>query len=50
MRLEIDVDDELMAFVAKEFGAATAEETVNAALAFVLDRRRRDSAGREHQE
>jgi Arc/MetJ family transcription regulator len=37
----IDLDDEALALAAKELGTTTKKDTVNAALAFVVDRRRR---------
>lgn len=40
----IDVDDEALARAAKELGTATKKDTVNAALQFVADRRRRVEA------
>jgi Arc/MetJ family transcription regulator len=40
-RTVIDLDDELMASVAKELGTSTKKDTVNAALREVLANRRR---------
>jgi Arc/MetJ family transcription regulator len=40
----IDLDDEVLALAAKEFGTTTKKDTVNAALAFVAERRRRIDA------
>ena len=40
----IDIDDEALELAAKELGTHTKRETVNAALAFVGDRRRRIAA------
>jgi Arc/MetJ family transcription regulator len=40
-RTVIDLDDELVASVAKELGTSTKKETVNAALREVLENRRR---------
>lgn len=37
----IDVNDEALALAAKELGTTTKKDTVNAALAFVANRRRR---------
>src|SRR5262245_24029337 len=37
----IDLNDEALALAAKELGTTTKKDTVNAALAFVADRRRR---------
>jgi Arc/MetJ family transcription regulator len=41
MKTVIDLDDEALALAAKELGTTTKKDTVNAALAFVADRRRR---------
>jgi hypothetical protein len=41
MRTVIDVDDEALARAATELGTTSKKDTVNAALAFVADRRRR---------
>jgi Arc/MetJ family transcription regulator len=41
MRTVIDVDDEALALAAKELGTTTKKDTVNAALEFVVGRRRR---------
>jgi hypothetical protein len=41
MKTMIDLDDEALAQAAKELGTATKKDTVNAALAFVANRRRR---------
>jgi Arc/MetJ family transcription regulator len=41
MRTVIDVDDEALALAARELGTTTKKDTVNAALAFVANRRRR---------
>ena len=40
-RTVIDLDDELVASVARELGTTTKKDTVNAALRAVLDARRR---------
>ncbi|MGH3611110.1 MAG: type II toxin-antitoxin system VapB family antitoxin [Pseudonocardia sp.] len=40
----IDLDDGALALAAKELGTTTKKDTVNAALAFVADRRRRIDA------
>ena len=40
-RTVIDLDDELVASVAKELGTSTKKDTVNAALREVLENRRR---------
>ncbi|MEV4417218.1 type II toxin-antitoxin system VapB family antitoxin [Catellatospora sp. NPDC049609] len=40
-RTVIDIDDEKLDAAARELGTRTKVETVNAALAFVADRRRR---------
>jgi Arc/MetJ family transcription regulator len=40
----IALDDEKLALAAKELGTTTKEETINAALAFVVERRRRIEA------
>jgi Arc/MetJ family transcription regulator len=40
-RTTLDIDDELLAAAARELGTTTPEETVNAALAEVSQRRRR---------
>jgi Arc/MetJ family transcription regulator len=40
-RTVIDLDDELLASVARELGTSTKKDTVNAALRAVLDSRRR---------
>lgn len=40
-RTVIDINDELLARAARELGSKTKDETVNAALAFVAERRRR---------
>lgn len=40
----IDLDDEALALAARELGTATKKDTVNAALAFVAERRRRIAA------
>lgn len=40
-RTVIDLDDELLASVAKELGTSTKKDTVNAALREVLENRRR---------
>ncbi|WP_369412153.1 type II toxin-antitoxin system VapB family antitoxin [Nocardia sputi] len=41
MKTMIDVNDEALALAAKELGTTTKKDTVNAALQFVADRRRR---------
>jgi Arc/MetJ family transcription regulator len=41
MKTMIDIDDEALAAAAKELGTGTKKDTVNAALAFVANRRRR---------
>ncbi len=41
MKTMIDIDDEVLELAAKELGTATKKDTVNAALAFVANRRRR---------
>jgi Arc/MetJ family transcription regulator len=41
MRTMIDLDDDALALAAQDLGTTTATDTVNAALAFVADRRRR---------
>ncbi len=41
MRTMIDLDDEALASAAAELGTTTKKDTVNVALAFVADRRRR---------
>lgn len=41
MKTVIDVNDEALALAAKELGTTTKKDTVNAALEFVADRRRR---------
>jgi len=41
MKTMIDLNDEALALAAKELGTATKKDTVNAALEFVADRRRR---------
>jgi Arc/MetJ family transcription regulator len=43
-RTVIDLDDELVASVAKELGTSTKKDTVNAALREVLENRRRAMA------
>ncbi len=43
-RTTIDIDDQTLALAAKELGTSTKIETVNAALAFVANRRRLASA------
>lgn len=40
----IDIDDDALALAARELGTTTKKDTVNAALAFVGDRRRRIDA------
>jgi Arc/MetJ family transcription regulator len=44
MKTMIDVDDDALARAAAELGTATKKDTVNAALAFVAERRRRIDA------
>ena len=41
MKTMIDLDDEALALAAKELGTSTKKDTVNAALTFVAERRRR---------
>jgi Arc/MetJ family transcription regulator len=41
MKTMIDIDDEALALAAKELGTRTKKDTVNAALEFVANRRRR---------
>ncbi|MFI1914434.1 type II toxin-antitoxin system VapB family antitoxin [Nocardia sp. NPDC020380] len=41
MKTMIDLNDEALALAAKELGTATKKDTVNAALEFVAERRRR---------
>ncbi len=41
MKTMIDLDDEALALAAKELGTTTKKDTVNAALDFVAERRRR---------
>jgi len=41
MKTVIDIDDEALELAAKELGTTTKKDTVNAALAFVANRRRR---------
>ena len=41
MKTMIDLDDEALALAAKELGTTTKKDTVNAALEFVAERRRR---------
>lgn len=43
-RTTIDIDDEQLAAAARELGTSTKVETVNAALAYVAQRRRRAAA------
>jgi Arc/MetJ family transcription regulator len=43
-RTTIDIDDEKLAEAARELGTSSKVETVNAALAYVADRRRRAAA------
>lgn len=43
-RTTIDVDDETLAAAARELGTTSKVETVNAALAYVADRRKRAEA------
>lgn len=44
MKTMIDIDDEALDRAAKELGTTTKKDTVNAALAFVAERRRRIDA------
>ena len=44
MKTMIDLDDESLALAARELGTTTKKDTVNAALAFVAERRRRIEA------
>lgn len=44
MKTVIDLDDAALAAAARELGTMTKKDTVNAALAFVADRRRRIDA------
>ena len=44
MKTMIDLDDVALALAAKELGTRTKKETVNAALRFVAERRRRVEA------
>ncbi|MGH8906218.1 MAG: type II toxin-antitoxin system VapB family antitoxin [Egibacteraceae bacterium] len=44
MKTMIDIDDEALSLAAKELGTTTKKDTVNAALAFVAERRRRIDA------
>lgn len=44
MKTMIDLDDEALTLAAKELGTTTKKDTVNAALAFVAERRRRIDA------
>jgi len=44
MKTMIDIDDAALALAARELGTTTKKDTVNAALAFVADRRRRIDA------
>lgn len=44
VRTTIDVDDETLAAAARELGTSSKVDTVNAALAFVADRRKRAEA------
>lgn len=44
MKTLIDIDDESLALAAAELGTTTKKDTVNAALAFVVQRRRRIQA------
>ncbi len=44
MKTMIDLDDDALVLAAKELGTTTKKDTVNAALAFVADRRRRIDA------
>ncbi|OXR45310.1 Antitoxin VapB21 [Nocardia africana] len=41
MKTMIDLDDEALTLAAKELGTTTKKDTVNAALRFVAERRRR---------
>jgi Arc/MetJ family transcription regulator len=41
MKTMIDLDDDALALAARELGTTTKKETVNAALEFVANRRRR---------
>lgn len=41
MKTMIDLNDEALALAARELGTTTKKDTVNAALVFVADRRRR---------
>jgi Arc/MetJ family transcription regulator len=41
MKTVIDIDDEALELAARELGTTTKKDTVNAALAFVANRRRR---------
>jgi Arc/MetJ family transcription regulator len=41
MKTMIDIDDESLELAARELGTRTKKDTVNAALAYVADRRRR---------
>jgi Arc/MetJ family transcription regulator len=41
MKTMIDLDDEALGLAARELGTTTKKDTVNAALAFVANRRRR---------
>jgi Arc/MetJ family transcription regulator len=41
MKTVIDIDDEALELAARELGTSTKKDTVNAALAFVVNRRRR---------
>ena len=41
MKTMIDLDDEALALAAKELGTSTKKDTVNAALRFIAERRRR---------
>jgi Arc/MetJ family transcription regulator len=41
MKTMVDLDDEALALAATELGTTTKKDTVNAALAFVAERRRR---------
>ena len=44
MKTMVDIDDEALALAAKELGTTSKKDTVNAALAFVAQRRRRIDA------
>lgn len=44
MKTMIDLDDDALALAAKELGTTTKKDTVNAALTFVAERRRRIDA------